>query len=533
MIKDIHKGHEARLKVKAGVDKACDAVRPTLGPIGMTAMIEYPGLDPIECDDGVTILKNLEFKDKHENLGLQLLRKSALRTSSEGGDGTATTTVLTQAIVHEAFKEIANDSSKIREVRERLQQGLTDTIAELSKIKRDVTEDDIERIATISSLDAEVAKLIADIIKEVGVNGVVTVEQGSRIGYSKEVVKGARFNRGLISPFFVNDRETGSCVLENPYIVLVDRKISSNEQILPLLESIGTGQSILIVADDVDSVALGTLALNAQQGRANIACVKNPYTATPARDFLFDMAALTGATVISEEMGMKLPEATKALCGRAEKVVVTKDSTTIIGGKSDDALAERIAEIESAIENTTSEYSRGQLEDRLAQLTGGIGVIRVGAYTDTEFNAKKYKFDNAINATQAGLQEGILAGGGTALAKVACADLDPIFQRALSAPLRQMAENAGMDWHKVVSDVQAYPPVQMHVGDESYNIHEASENRGCDFKSKELVDMFDAGIIDPFKVVRLALESAVAIASSLISMETVITNTPEDGKKAE
>jgi chaperonin GroEL len=533
MIKDITKGHEARLKVKAGVDKACDAVRPTLGPIGMTAMIEWAGLDPIECDDGVTILKNLEFKDRHENMGLQLLRKSALRTSAEGGDGTATTTVLTQAIVHEAFKEIANDSSKIREVRERLHTGLADTIEALSTMKRDVKEEDIERIATISSLDPEVARLIAEVIKEVGINGVVTVEQGSKMGYNKEVVKGARFNRGLISPFFINDRATGACVLENPYIVLVDRKISSNEQIIPLLNSIGTGNSILIIADDVDSVALGTLAQNAMQGIAKIACVKNPYTATPGRDFLFDIASLTGATVISEEMGMKLPEADKTLCGRAEKVIVTRDNTTIIGGKNDpDTLATRIEEINTLMENTTSEYSRSQLEDRLAQLTGGIGVIRVGAYTDTEFNAKKYKFDNAINATQAGLQEGILTGGGTALAKVACTSKDPIFQKALSAPLKQMAENAGMDWHKVVSDVQAYPPIRvMFNGKDSYNINEDSTNMGCDFKEKKSVNMFEAGIIDPFKVVRLALESAVAIASSLISMETVITNTPEDGKK--
>ena len=514
MIKDITKGHEARLKVKAGVDKACDAVRPTLGPIGMTAMIEWAGLDPIECDDGVTILKNLEFKDKHENMGLQLLRKAGLRTSSEGGDGTATTTVLTQAIVHEAFKEIANDSSKIREVRERLQQGLKDTIEALSALKRDVKEEDIERIATISSLDPEVAKLIAEIIKEVGINGVVTVEQGSKIGYSKEVVKGARFNRGLISPFFINDRATGACVLENPYIVLVDRKISSNEQILPLLNSIGTGSQILIIADDVDSVALGTLAQNAMQGIAKIACVKNPFTATPARDFLFDIASLTGATVISEEMGMKLPEATKALCGRAEKVIVTRDNTTIIGGKSDQVtLDARIEEINTLMENTTSEYSKGQLEDRLAQLTGGIGVIRVGAYTDTEFNAKKYKFENGINATQAGLQEGILPGGGSALHTASLRVEDPMFKRALKAPIKQMAINAGMDDLKITeTDL---------------------EEVGINFITKEKVGMFESGIIDPFKVVRLALESAVAIASSLISMETVITNTPEDGKKTQ
>ncbi len=506
--KEITMGHDARMRIKVGVDRACDAVRPTLGVIGMTAMIESLGLDPIECDDGVTILKNLEFKDHYENMGLQKLRKAAIRTSLEGGDGTATTTVLTQALVGEAFREVGEDSSKIREVRERLGQGLEVVLGKLSEMKRDVGEEDIERIATISSLDPEVAKLIAEVVKEVGIHGVVTVEKGAKLGYSKEIVKGARIDKGLISPYFINDQKTGACILEDAYIVLVDRKLSSNEQIIPLLQSIGTGKDILIIADDVESVALGSLAQNALQKIANIGCVRNPFSASAARDFLFDMASLTGATVISEESGMKLPEATVALCGRADKVIITKDSTTIIGGKSNEKLDERVKQIQSLIENTTSEYTKEQLEDRLAQLTGGIGVIRVGAYTDTEFNAKKYKFENAINATQAALQEGILPGGGVALAIVAERVDDPIFVNSLTAPIIQMAVNAGMvkkGW----------------FGGESIDL-DIEENIGYDFKTKERVDMFDVGIIDPFKVVRLALESAVAIASSLISVETAI-----------
>ncbi len=507
-------GHEARLKIKAGVDKACDAVRPTLGAVGMTAFIEFPGLDPIECDDGVTILKNLEFKDHYENMGLQALRKAAVRTSTEGGDGTATTTVLTQALANEAFKEIANDSSKIREVRERLQAGLKETIAELTKLKRDVTEDDIERIATISSLDAEVAKLIANIIKEVGVNGVVTVEKGAKLGYASEVVKGARFDKGLISPFFINDHENKQTVLNDPYIVLVDRKISTNEQILSLLNSIGTGADVLFIADDVDSVALGTLALNAQQGRANIACVRNPYSASAAREFLFDMAALTGGTVISEEMGMRLDEQTKDVCGRAEKVIVNQNTTTIIGGKGD--ATERVASIQNELEGSTSEYAKGKLEDRLAALTGGIGVIRVGAYTDTEYNAKKYKFENAVNATQAALQEGILPGGGVALLKASTQLEERMFRLALIAPYLQMMENAGI---KATDDSLT----GKSLGDVSESV-----NHGIDFRNKEVVNMFDAGIIDPFKVTRIALESATAIAMSLISIETAIVNEDED-----
>lgn len=515
MSKEITFGHEARLKIKAGIDKACDAVRPTLGPVGMSAMIEYPGLDPIECDDGVTILKNLEFKNKYENIGLQKLRKAALRTSTEGGDGTATTTVLTQALVSEAFKEIANDSSKIREVRERLSKGLKETLTELSKIKREVTEEEIEQIATISSLDPEVAKIIAEIIKEVGVNGVITVEKGSKLGYSKEVVKGARFDKGLISPYFINDHAAQSCVLEEPYIVLVDRKVSTNEQVLNLLNSIGTGKDILFIADMVDSVALGTLAYNAQNKIADIACVQNPYTGSRARDFLFDIAALTGATVISEEMGMKLDKADVSLCGRAEKVVVNRNTTTIIGGRSGEALQARIKSIQDEIENTTSEYAKAMLEERLAQLTGGIGVIRVGAYTDTEFNAKKYKFDNAVNATQAALQEGILPGGGQALFKVAYNSKEPMFRIALMAPYIQMAKNANLQRDAFTTVVS-----------EEYK----SPWFGTDFVDCKDKNLADAGIIDPFKVVRLALESATAIASSLVSIETAIV-TEEDEKE--
>ena len=502
--KEIAMGHDARVKIKKGLDRACDAVRPTLGVIGMTAMIESLGLDPIECDDGVTILKNLEFDDHYENLGLQKIRKAAIRTSTEGGDGTATTTVLTQALVHEAFKEIANDSSKIREVRERLSIGLQSVLERLSMMKKDVKPEEIKQIAEISSLDPEVAGIIAEIIQDVGVHGVITVEKGSKLGYSKEVVKGARFNKGLISPFFINERETGSCVLEDAYIVLVDRKISSNEQIVPLLQTIGTGKNILIIADDVESVALGTLAQNAVQGIARIGCVRNPYSASAAKDFLFDIAALTGATVISEEMGMKLPEATVALCGHAEKVVITRDSTTIIGGKSSDTLLTRVSEIQSLIENTTSEYVKETLEARLAQLIGGIGVVRVGAYTDTEYNSKKYKFENAINATQAALQEGILPGGGIALLDASLIAEDPIFKQALITPFLQMTKNAGM------KDQEGYRFIARLMG------------TGIDFRTKQDVNMFEAGIIDPYKVVRLALESAVAIAISLISVETAI-----------
>lgn len=530
MSKAILNGHEARLKVKEGVDKGCDAVRPTLGAVGMTALIEFRGLDPIECDDGVTILKNLDFKDAYENMGIQMLRKAATRTSKEGGDGTATTTVLTQALVAEAFKEIANDSSKIREVKERLQTGLAEVIAELAKIKRDVSGEDIERIARISSLDSDVAKIIANIIQEVGIHGVVTVEQGAKLGYTSEVVKGARFGSGLISPYFINDKTAGQTVLEDAYIILVDRRISTNEQIIGLLNSIGPGHDILFIADDIDSVALGTLAQNAVQGIANIACVRNPFKGSPARDFLFDMAALTGGTVISEEMGMKINEATAVLCGRADKVVVTRENTTIIGGRGQEGLETRIKAVQDAIEGAVSEYTKLQLEDRLASLTGGIGVIRVGAYTDTEFHAKKYKFENAVNATQAALQEGILPGGGSALLSLAEKLHEPMFKRAVQAPFMQMVENAGLVGSQLLDEFMM-PNKHEDVQTMTRTNYHVERGFGIDFKSKKIVDMFDAGVIDPFKVTRLALESATAIASSLVGMETAIITEDEPTTK--
>jgi chaperonin GroEL len=514
--KEICFGNEARMKIKAGIEKAANAVAPTLGAVGMSATIEFPGLDPIDCDDGVTILKNLKFKDPYEEIGLQKLRKAGVRTSTEAGDGTATTTILTRALVNEAFKEIANDSSKIREVKERLEAGLKETLEALSKIKREVTEEDIEKIATISSLDTEVAKVIADIIKEVGINGVITVEKGSKLGYSSEVVKGARFEKGWVSPYFINNPETNSVVLENPYIVLIDRVISTNEHILTLLNSIGTGKDILFVAEDIRSVALGTLAQNAVNKIANIACVQNPYSASKGKDFLHDIAALTGGTVISEETGMRLDKVDASVCGRAEKVVVTKEHTTIIGGISGKALEARITAIETQIDETTSEYQKLMLKERLASLTGGIGVVRVGTYTDTEFNAKKYKFDNAINSTQAALQEGILAGGGSALASIKV--FEPMFAKTIVAPFNQMVKNAGLKKKFWQDDF---------INCTNYN------NIGFDFKTKKPVNMFDAGIIDPFKVTRMALESATAIAISLVTTEVVIVNESEDEKTSQ
>lgn len=523
--KQITIGHEGRLKIKAGIDEAAEAVEPTLGVIGMSAVIEFPGLDPIECDDGVTILRNLNFKDRFKNIGLNKLRKAAIRTSEMGGDGTATTTVLTKALVDAAFKEISNDSSKIREVRERLESGLVEVLAILSEIKQDVKDEDIEKIANISSLDKDIAKIIADIVKEVGPHGEVTVEKGAELGYTKEVVNGARFAKGLISSYFVNDQDKGQCVLEKPFIALIDRKVSLGNQVKNIMEEVSKNgnKSILFIADDIDGTALASLIQSSKtvqlvneatktmvQGSYDIACVRNPYNATPARDFLGDIAALTGATIMSEEAGMKLDTCGIQQLGMAEKVIVTRDSCKIIGGKGDpEVIKQRLGLLTTESEQTTSVYSKSILKERMAQLGGGFGVIRVGAYTDTDYNAKKYKFDNAIAATLAAMQEGVISGGGIALGEVATKITENMFKKTLKVPFQQMAKNANFDIDSLVLP---------------YGV-------GINFKTKQTVNMFEAGIIDPYKVIRLALESATAIAMSLISYETVITLEDKDEQK--
>lgn len=508
-MKEIAYGSEARTRIKAGIDKAANAVAPTLGAVGMAALIDWEGLDPIVSDDGITILKNLEFEDKYANMGLKMVRKSATRTSIEGGDGTATTTVLTRALVERAFEELEKEGSDVQSVVRRLKDGLAQILDRLKEIKRDVKPEDIESIARISSLDPEMAGLIAEAIKDVGINGIITVEKSGNFGYSKEIVKGMRIETGLISPYFINDLERERCVLESPAIIIVDRKVAMNEQITSVMNSIAkTGNhSVLWVADSVESLALASLILNNQQGTFKVACIKNPYTASRAREFLEDLAVLTGGTVISEEAGMKLDTATDDLCGHAEKVIVTKDTCTIIGGNASDKLQARIKSIETQMAETTSEYERVMLKERLAALTGGIGVIRVGTYTDIDYHAKKLKFENAINATQAALAEGILPGGGIALIKAGTKVTEPIFSWLSFVPFKQMCKNAGIDT--------------------SLSFEQIKQDIGFNFKNGEEVNMFDAGIIDPFKVTRLALESAVAITLNLITTETAIVNEPQ------
>lgn len=516
--KEPTKGFEAREKIKKGIDKASEAVKPTLGAVGMSAIIDMGGdYSPIESDDGITVLKNLNFKDRYEQIGLLMIRKAANRTNEEGGDGTSTTVVLTQALAKEAFKEIGHSHEKIAEVSTRLEQGLKKAISCLTEHSREVTEDDIERVATISSLDPEIGKIIADAYKQIGKDGIISVENSPTIGYSSEVVKGTRFNKGFISPYFINDQEKYHTVLENPFVLIVDRRIAANSQIQNVMEYVikSGNPNILIIADSVEGEALASLALNHQRQICNVCCVTPPHALGLKKEWMKDIAILTGATVVSEEAGILLEHVDPGYLGIAEKVIVSKDTTTIVNGSGEkNKIDERVAMLKGLIENTSSEADKTVIRERLASLSGGIGVIRVGAITDTELRAKKYKIEDAVNATKAALEEGIVIGGGAVLAKIATSMDDIIFSRSLTAPLIQMAYNAGLESNEILNSVK-----------------DAQIDWGFNFKSGKMENLFETGVIDPVKVTRLALESAVSVVQSLARGETVIVEQEEKEDK--
>jgi chaperonin GroEL len=527
MNNEVKLGYDAKLAIKRGIDIVVEAAKPTLGAIGKSAILDQGGLDPIISDDGVTIARSINLKDRYENMGALLMRKVSSRTNDEAGDGTTTSMVLAQAFIDEALNEIGNDSSKIHSVRERLQKGLEVVKEKLKDTALEVKDnEDVKRIATISSLDDEIGGIISSTIEQVGKTGVITVESGTSNGYSCEVVKGMRFDNGLLSHYFINDAERGRCVLDNPWVLLVDRKVSTNKQIQAIFEAIlkTDCHDVLLIAETVEGEALASLVVNHQSRHINIACVQSPFIATRKKDFMQDIATLTGATVISEEAGVKMEDATLDMLGKADRVIVTKDSTTIAGGRgNEDEIRERVSSIQQTIDSSEFETDKELGRKRIAYLTEGIGVIRVGAFTDTEMRAKKYKVEDAINATRAALEEGIVAGGGTALAKIAIDMEDPMFKKALITPLKQMAINAGMEWYDVVASVQN----RVNYTEQKY-----WESLGYNFKTKQLESLIKTGVIDPVKVTRLALESAISIASTLITVETVVALEPkkEDDK---
>ncbi len=535
MAKIIKYGYEAKQAIKAGVDKAANVVKVTLGPTGKTVILDKGYGGPTVTDDGVTVAKDIELEDKFENVGASLIQEVANKTNEEAGDGTTTATVLAQKMIEEAFGAVAINSARANDIKKGMDKAVAFVVAELRKMKKDVKgKAEIEQVATIASLDAEVGKLIAEAMEEVGNDGVITVEEGQTIGLEKEVVKGMRFDKGFVSPYMMTNTERMEAVWDDAYILITDEKISSVQDILPTLEKVAQSgkKEMVIIADEVEGEALTTFILNKLRGTFNVLAVKAPGFGDRRKEMLMDIAVLTGGAVITKDMGMKLDKVELEQLGRARKVVATKEHTTIIDGHGDKkAIEDRVAQLKNEYKESTSDFDKEKLQERMARLAGGIGVIKVGAFTETEMKAKKFKIEDALNATRAAVEEGIIAGGGAALARVAPrldsfgADLSDgekagvkVIRNSLEAPLRQIAANSGVEVTGILHEIQP----------------NENSNWGFDFGAftekdwkKGMMDMVERGIVDPVKVARLALENAVSIASTLVTSEAIIVDKPE------
>ncbi|MFA6214937.1 MAG: chaperonin GroEL [Patescibacteria group bacterium] len=532
MAKQLLFNEKARAAVKKGIDQVADAVKVSLGPKGRNVVLDKGFGSPIITNDGVTIAKEIELEDKFENIGASLIKEVAEKTNDVAGDGTTTATVLAQAIIEEGLKNVAAGTDPVA-LKTGIQKTVKVVIEGLKKITRPIKDQkEVAQVATISSLDPEVGQMIADIMTEVGKDGVVTVEESPTFGLQKEVVQGMRFDKGFVSAYMVTNPERMEADFEEPYILITDQKISAVRDILPLLEKIAQSgkKELVIIGDEIEGEALATFVVNKLRGTFNVLGVKAPGFGDRRKEMLNDIAALTGGTVISEDLGLKLEKTEIEQLGQARKVVATKEYTTIIDGKGDKKKIEaRVAQIKNEIAKSDSEFDKEKLVERLAKLSGGVGVIKVGAATETEMKEKKFKIEDALNATKAAVAEGIVPGGGAALVKVANALNDllkeykveltddekvgaKIIQQALTAPLRQIAANAGLkDISLILNEIK--------------EINDA--NSGYDFNTMKKVDMLEAGIVDPMKVTRTALENASSIATTLITMEALVTDLPE------
>ena len=531
MAKQIEFGDAARQSIRIGVDTVANAVKTTLGPKGRNVALDRKFGAPTISHDGVTVAKEIELKDPFENMGAQLLKEAATKTNDVAGDGTTTATVLAQAMVHEGLKNLAAGANPML-----LKRGIEmATEAAVEHIKSIATpvqgRDDIAHIATISAADPEIGNLIADVMEKVGKDGVITVEESKGLKFEIEYVEGMEFDRGYISSYFVTNPERMTAEIEDPYILITDKKISSVQDILPALEKlIQTGRKdLVIIAEDVEGEALATLVVNKLRGTLNVLAVKAPGFGDRRKEMLRDIAILTGGQVISEELGRKLDSVTLSDLGQARRVRSDKDNTTIIEGKGEEkAIRARIEQIKALIETTTSDYDREKLQERLAKLSGGVAVIKVGAATETELKEKKHRVEDALSAARASIEEGIVVGGGVALLNTVEA-LDKlevergdvatgvaIVRRALEEPLRQLAFNAGEDGSVVVQNVRRLQKEQNNP------------NIGYEVLSGEYVDLVQKGITDPAKVVRSALENASSIASMILTTEALITDIPEE-----
>ena len=524
MAKELYYGEDSRRSLLAGVDKLADTVKITLGPKGRNVLIERSYGSPLITNDGVTIAREIELENQVENMGAQLVKEVATKTNDVAGDGTTTATLLTQSIVREGFKNVTAGANPM--ILKKGIAGAVEAAVENLKAAAKPVDDKaaIAQVASVSANDAEIGELIAEAMEKVGKDGVITVEESKTLGTSLDVVEGMQFDRGYLSPYMANN-EKMEAVMNKPFILLTDKKLSSIQDIIPLLEGImKAGRSLLIVAEDVDGEALATLVLNKLRGTLDVVAVKAPGFGDRRKAMMEDIAVLTGGVVISEELGYELKETTIDMLGQAETVKVNKDNTVIVGGAgSKEELAARVAQIKASIEETTSDFDREKLQERLAKLSGGVAVINAGAASETELKEKKLRLEDALNATKAAVEEGIVAGGGVSLIRAidavkAYADKQEgdvktgakIVERAREEPVRQIAENAGFDGAVVVAEVKR-----------------AEGNIGFNAANEKYEDMIAAGIVDPVKVTRSALQNAASVASMLLTTEAGITQIKE------
>lgn len=526
--KEIKFREEARKAMLKGVNTLANAVRVTLGPKGRNVVIGKSYGSPVITKDGVTVAKEIELKDKYENMGAQMVREVAVKTNDTAGDGTTTATVLAQAIFREGVKNVTAGANPMS-LQRGIQMATDAVVAELDRVSRKVkNKEDLMNVASVSANnDREIGKLISEAMEKVGKDGVVTVEEAKGLQTELEIVEGMQFDRGYLSPYFVTNQDRMECVLDQPLILLHEKKISAMRDLLPILEqSAGGGRALLIVSEDIEGDALATIVVNKLRGTIKVCAVKAPAFGDRRKAILDDLAVLTGARVITEELGVKLENVALTDLGTAKRVIIDKDNTTIIeGGGDSKAIQGRVGTIKKQIEDTTSDYDREKLQERLAKLAGGVAVVKVGAATETAMKEIKMRVEDALNATKAAAQEGTVPGGGVALLragqvldKLSSDDLDAqtgirIVKRALEEPLRRIAENAGLDGAVIVGRVE-----------------ELRGNKGFNAATGEYEDLVAAGIIDPTKVVRIALQNAASIAGLLLTTDAAVTDAPEPKK---
>ena len=526
MAKEIKYGAEARRALEEGVNKLADTVRVTIGPKGRNVVLDKSFGAPLITNDGVTIAKEIELEDRFENMGAQLIKEVASKTNDVAGDGTTTATVLAQAMVHEGMKNLEAGANPIilRKGMKKATDVAVEAIAKMSSKVKD--KDQIAKVAAISAGDAEVGQMVADAMEKVSNDGVITIEESKTMKTELDLVEGMQFDRGYVSAYMATDMDKMEANLDDPYILITDKKISNIQEILPLLEQIvQAGARLLIIAEDIEGEALTTLIVNKLRGTFNVVAVKAPGYGDRRKEMLKDIATLTGGQVISEELGMELKDTTMDQLGRAKSVKVQKENTVIVDGMGDkNAIADRVAQIKAQIEETTSDFDREKLQERLAKLAGGVAVIRVGAATETEMKEAKLRMEDALNATKAAVEEGIIGGGGSAYIHVSkkvkefAETLEgdektgaKIILKALEAPLAQIAKNAGLEGAVIVNKVR-----------------ESEVGTGFDAYNETYVDMVEKGILDPAKVTRSALQNATSVASTLLTTESVVSTIKED-----